>query len=281
MLWVTAIDLYTEWMRAAGTRPNTITKRRYQLSRFAEEHLGESPWQIKTDQLVEWLSRYAWQPETRRSYRAAIRSFYTWGRLTAQAETNPAEVLPRIRAPKGLPRPTPDQVLTAALARASDRDRLMLTCAAFAGMRRAEIAAARWDWFGDTHVRITGKGGHVRSVPLHPRLAREVRTEWNHRRGGERGTGYRYYAGYDTYLFPGQSGEPMHPDVIGKIVTRALGAPGWTAHTLRHRFLTRAYVGGGRDILAVQQLAGHSSLTTTQRYTQIPDGALFDAVAAV
>lgn len=281
MLWVTAIDLYTEWMRAGGTRPGTITKRRYQLSRFAEEHLGESPWIIRTDQLVEWLSRYDWQPETRRSYRAAIRSFYAWARLTAQTETNPAEVLPRIRAPKGLPRPTPDQVLDAAMGRATDRDRLMLTCAAYAGMRRSEIATARWDWFGDTHVRITGKGGHTRSVPLHPRLAAEAHAELARRGVGGHGTGYRYTAGLDEYLFPGQAGQPMHPDVIGKIITRVLGAPGWTAHTLRHRFLTRAYVGGGRDILAVQQLAGHSSLTTTQRYTQIPDGALFDAVAAV
>jgi site-specific recombinase XerD len=60
----------------------------------------------------------------------------------------------------------------------------------------------------------------------------------------------------------------------------ALLGPGWTAHSLRHRFATRAYA-GERDLLTVQQLLGHSSVATTQRYTQIPDDALRRAVMAV
>jgi len=69
---------------------------------------------------------------------------------------------------------------------------------------------------------------------------------------------------------------------VGRIMSDALGGPrsGWTAHTLRHRFATRAYA-GDRDILSVQQLLGHSSVATTQRYTAPPDDALRKAVMSV
>ena len=65
------------------------------------------------------------------------------------------------------------------------------------------------------------------------------------------------------------------------VLSDALGGPasGWTAHTLRHRFATRAYA-GERDILTVQQLLGHSSIATTQIYTHIDDDELHRAVGA-
>ena len=68
----------------------------------------------------------------------------------------------------------------------------------------------------------------------------------------------------------------IHPDQIGKALSRMLG-PGWTAHTLRHRFASRAYA-VDRDLRSVQELLGHSKPETTMRYTAIPDGALRAAV---
>ncbi|HEY9371471.1 tyrosine-type recombinase/integrase [Streptomyces sp.] len=279
--WTTAIDDWTEWMRAESARPATVAKRRYQVMRFAEAHLGTSPWKITTGELVTWLSQYEWKPETRRSYRAALRSFYKWARTLRHVRANPAEVLPSVRPPKAAARPTPDRILDSALFRCTDRDRLVLLCAAYAGMRRAEIAGFRWDWIEAGVVRIVGKGGRVRQVPLHPTLRRELDGELARRDAATTGTGYRYTLGLDEYVFPGQHGGPMDPDVIGKIGSRALAAKGWTLHTLRHRFATRAYALGGHDLLAVQDLLGHASPETTRRYTQTPDGALSQAVAAV
>jgi site-specific recombinase XerD len=64
-------------------------------------------------------------------------------------------------------------------------------------------------------------------------------------------------------------------NVIGSLL-----ADGWTAHTLRHRFASLCYA-HERDLRAVQELLGHASITTTQIYTAVPDGAMRDAVLAV
>ncbi|KAA1251740.1 tyrosine-type recombinase/integrase [Mycobacterium simiae] len=53
----------------------------------------------------------------------------------------------------------------------------------------------------------------------------------------------------------------------------------WTAHTLRHRFTTRAYR-GSRNLRAVQTLLGHSSVATTERYTAVDDDEIRAAMMA-
>jgi len=65
---------------------------------------------------------------------------------------------------------------------------------------------------------------------------------------------------------------------VAKLASRFLPT-GWSLHTLRHRFATRAYA-ADRDIIAVQRLLGHTSVTTTQRYTNPPDNAMRQAAAA-
>jgi integrase len=82
-----------------------------------------------------------------------------------------------------------------------------------------------------------------------------------------------------VYVFPGQAGGPMAARWVSQELSRNLGA-GTTAHMLRHRFLSRAYALGGRDLLAVQRLAGHSSPSTTVVYVLLSDESLERAVLA-
>jgi integrase len=279
--WIDAIERWTDWMRSAGARPHTLALRRYQLGRLGQDHLNRSPWRLSTADLAGWLGAQRWSIETRRSYLAAVRSFYRWAvEVARKVKRNPAAGLQTIRARRGVPRPTPDQVVAAALERASDRDRLIILLAAHAGLRRAEIAALPWDHIDDAAIRVEGKGGQIRLVPLAAQLGTELAAERARRDTGSHGTGYRYMsAGDHCWIFPGQlAGEHLTPERVGKVVSRLLGGR-WSCHTLRHRFATRAYA-GTRDLLAVQQLLGHSSPAITRRYTQTPDGALMAAVEA-
>ena len=109
---------------------------------------------------------------------------------------------------------------------------------------------------------MRGKGGKVRRVPIHPRLAAAL-------------------VGLDGWAFPSprRPGRPVTADYVADRLEQVL-PKGYTAHNLRHRFATMAYR-GSHDLRAVQQLLGHSDPGTTARYTLVGDDELTAAVLAV
>lgn len=259
-VWESDLDAWTAHMRAAGAAASTVRLRRAHLERALTWIDAPSPWQVTLEQLTAYLAAHDWAPESRKSVRSSLRAFYAWGELVGRTDDDPSRKLPRVAVPAGTPRPAPTDVYEHALAGASTRERRMVLLAGLAGLRRAEIAGLHSSDIVAGAIRVHGKGGKVREVPLHPLLAEEL-------------------AGIDGYVFPGNDNGHLSPDRVGRIMAKLLGS-GWTAHTLRHRFATRAYA-SERDLLSVQQLLGHSSPATTQRYTQVPDDAKRRAVLSV
>ena len=168
--WATEIRAWERAARGAGRRDGTIRLRTYYLELFADE-AGTDPYDTTPDDISEWLADPHWQPETRKSARASLCTFYKWAVETERTDYDPARVTGSIRVPPGVPRPAPATVLAAASQRATPRVRLMLHLAASAGLRRAEIAqfTSPTSWTGCCRVR--GKGGKVRQVPLNEHLA--------------------------------------------------------------------------------------------------------------
>lgn len=277
--WAGPLVQFVQWQQAGGRSQGTIQQRRWWIGRLAE--VAPDPWRVTTQQLAVWLSCPDWSPETRRLGRASVRTFYRWAVIAGHLERSPAEHLNAVRVPRALPRPTPSSVLAEALAIADDRQRLALMLASYAGLRRAEIAGLHTGDIGDDNLRVTGKGGHQRFVPLHPELAAELRAEVGRRRRGGHGSGWSgQWATVPGWLFPSDLQDaPLTPAHMGKVVRRCL-PEGWTTHTLRHRFATSAYK-GTRDLRAVQELLGHMKPETTARYAAVPDGALQAAVMTV
>lgn len=269
------LQAYARYCRAQGMRPSTIELRLGWLSRVARDVDLAS---ATTTELVDWLAFHDWKPETRRAARAALRSFYQWLHVTDQRIDNPSDRLPVVKVPTTLPRPTPSDVLREALRVADDRQRLMISLAAFAGLRRSEIAGLRWMDVSGRVLRIEGKGGRVRHVPISPALADVLDAEAAARDAGSCGTGFgRTNQPMSPYVFPGVvPGQHAHPDTIGLNLARCLGG-GWSGHTLRHRFATLAYR-AQRDLLTVQRLLGHSKPETTARYAEPPAEAALAAV---
>lgn len=122
-------------------------------------------------------------------------------------------------------------------------------------------------------LSITGKGNKTRMVPLLPQALEAVRA-------------YRDACPFmgalgprDTF-FLGARGGPLDPAIVQKRVRdmrRALGLPdSVTPHALRHSFATHL-LGAGGDLRTIQELLGHASLSTTQRYTDV-DAARLSAV---
>lgn len=255
-------------MAASGRRRETIGLRRSHLLTFS--HTFADPWKVTTDDVAAYLSRDDWSAEYRRSTLGSIRAFYKWAILTDRARRDPTLPLAPVSVPRSLPRPAPDDVVTSSYASASDRVRLALDLGVYAGLRRAEVACLQESDILDGQLRVTGKGGHQRLVPIVPALATAL-------------TAARYareQAGESSpWLFPSPRGGHISARWLGHLVGQAMPT-GWTMHTLRHRFATQAY-SSTRDLRATQELLGHTKPETTMRYTQVPTDALVAALANV
>lgn len=257
--WAAAIEDYTRAMRAGGRTPQTIALRRHYLRRLAAD-IGGHPYTATAGALQGFLAEPHWRPETRNSARSSVRGFYQWAARMGLRPDDPSSLLERVRVPPAAPKPAPDDVLTRGLLRSRRRERLMLKLAAWQGLRRTEIARLHTDDLIGDELRVTGKGGVVRMLPIHPDLLDDL------------------LAVPAGYVFPGGDRGHLSPERVGNLIRLALG-PGWSAHTLRHRFATLAY-SAERDLRAVQELLGHASVATTQRYVRVPDGARRAAVLA-
>lgn len=278
-LWIEPVAAFLAYQRAAGGADRSGAVYRTHLAALAR--LEADPWAVTTAGLVEWLAGRELRPESRKSVRTALRSFYGWAARTGRVAASPAAELPAVRIPASVPRPVTDEALTTALSVADDKTRLMVCLGAFAGLRNAEIAAVHPRDLGEGRLYVTGKGGRGRVVPVHPVLGQEVADELARRRAGGHGTGFRYASSVtvDGFLFPSLRGGHVTADTVHRAISAVL-PPGWTPHKLRHRFATRAYL-GCRDIWVVGRLLGHSNPATTVRYTAVPDEALTAAVFAI
>ena len=140
------------------------------------------------------------------------------------------------------------------------RETLTIPLAAETGLRRAELAAVH---SGDVHdlvtgpcLRVHGKGGVVRWVPLPADLAAWIRMQRGH-------------------VFWARDGSHITPSACGHWYHRVLGMH---VHALRHRYATMAYH-QSHDINAVSKLLGHADVSTTQIYVDVPTEDLVAAAS--
>ena len=259
--WHPFITSWKTSMRAAALRPDTIDTRVYQITRLAHAYADRDPLSLTTDDLLTWMgSRTTWARETRRQYRATLRGFYDWAVKAGHLEESPAAGIPIIRATEPCPRPAPQEQVEDALTCADPRTALMIRLSVSHGLRRGEVARVHADdveGYGIVaQLRVRGKGGKVRVVPIRGDLAARIR---------------RQAAG--GYLFPGQDDGHLSPRWVGRLVRDALGGK-TTMHQLRHLAATETYLRSKKNLLLTQQFLGHSSPATTQRYVLIPDDDL-------
>ena len=204
---------------------------------------------------------------------SAWRSFFGWLARYRGHSANPCVGLHAPKSAKGLPKAlSPDaaaQLLDAPAKTAPDiRDKAMFELFYSSGLRLAELVSldlAHARSIGrDAEVTVTGKGAKTRSVPVGSR-SREAIDAWLQVRAE--------LAGPESLaLFVGERGERINPGVVrarlGQWAVRA-GLPMHVhPHVLRHSFATHVLQSSG-DLRAVQEMLGHSSISTTQVYTHL------------
>lgn len=251
--WQNEVNGWLESLKVANCTAKTIESRRYKISHLASL-LGKCPYEVSESDLARLLSSVKWRPETLKSYRNTLNSFYTWLYKSGLRADNPTLDLPKTRRPKAHPHPCPENYIMSALSMATDSERVMLRLAAECGLRRAEIAQVSSndlieDLLGMSLI-VHGKGDKERIVPLPDDLAELISLA-------------------NGYVFPGRFSGHVEESYIGKHVSKLL-PDGWACHSLRHRYATKTWE-STHDLLLVSELLGHSSVETTQVYVAMPD----------
>jgi site-specific recombinase XerD len=276
---------------------HTITAYRRDLTRLASflARAGSSLARARYPQLRRFLAQqhalgYARASIARRV--GAIRTFYRWALDTGATDRDPSILLGTPKVVNRLPtvlRPREAAALAEApgpadaplgdldpLERAAAlRDRAVLELLYGSGLRVGEVASLSCGQIDldRGRVLVRGKGDKEREVPMSDHAVDSLDAYLS--------AGRPTMAGEDrTALFFNRKGKPFSGRDIRAMVEQYAGRllPGRriTPHTLRHSFATHL-LEGGADIRAVQELLGHASVATTQRYTHVSRTRLFQA----
>jgi len=212
---------------------------------------------------------------------SAIRSFYKYLNRQGILANNPARIVSTPRREKRLPGVlTADdaQRLMEAPGRTPDddqsrgfRDRAVLETLYSTGIRASELIGMNREDI-DAHdrlIRIRGKGRKERVVPVGHRALDAINVYLGKKKGAPEASA----------VFTGPSGKRLTARTVQRILEnyrKKLGlAQKASPHTLRHSFATHL-LESGADLRAIQELLGHASLSTTQRYTHLNLDSLMD-----
>lgn len=218
---------------------------------------------------------------------SAVKGLFRFLRRRGEVEKDPAAQLasPKVRrtlpkvlapevaaalveAPQPKPRRTP-RARMVSIATAA-RDRALLELLYGSGLRLSEIAGLDLDDvdLGAATARVLGKGQKERIVPLGPPCVSAL-SDWRNQRIAMRSSKRPAHA---TALFVGRGGTRLGVRRIETLVqaygAAASGRNDVHPHALRHSCATHM-LEGGADLRAIQELLGHASLATTQRYTHV------------
>jgi integrase/recombinase XerC len=214
---------------------------------------------------------------------ASIRSFYRF--LDRRRGLSNADISfvrgPRLKPPA--PRPVSTSAAFDLIDLSSDasvpwigaRDSAIMTLLYGCGLRISEALGLTGDFAAlPPTLIITGKGGKTRLVPTLP-AARAAIADYARQ--------CPFAMDAQTPLFFGVRGGPLKARIVQAMMAKLRGGLGLpstaTPHALRHAFATHLLQGGG-DLRAIQELLGHASLSTTQRYTEVDPSFMMAAFTA-
>ncbi|HEV2302638.1 MAG TPA: tyrosine recombinase XerC [Stellaceae bacterium] len=280
-----AIEMWSLWL--AGERrasPHTIAAYGRDLALFLDflcEHLGEIPSlaaldRLKTADFRAFLAARAAAGIERASLArglSVLRGFLRFLERRGLASTGALAALRSPKLPAAVPKPLTVEDAVATVDRAADlstsrwqgaRDTAIFTLLYGCGLRLAEaLGLTRGEAPLGEVLRVVGKGKKERLLPVLPAIRHAILDYL---------AACPYPLAKDGPLFVGARGGPLNPRQVQRQMAALRGHLGLpesaSPHALRHSFATHL-LGAGGDLRAIQELLGHASLSTTQRYTSV------------
>ena len=276
------LERFSEFLELEqGASPRTREAYLRDLRLLAEwadaRHQVASVGELQAAHLREWVYSLKDQGRAASTIRRRISAVRTWYRFLLAEGVVKADPSEKLETPRGW-RKLPDVLTVPEIEQLIDRisldeplafrDRALLELAYGAGLRVSEWCSlgVKDVLLDELVVRVFGKGGKERLVPIGRKAAgavgiylRELRPRL------ERGKG-------EGKLFLNSRGAPLRRMTAWTILAKYVEMSGLTKpvtpHTLRHSFATHL-LEGGADLRAVQEMLGHSDISTTQLYTHI------------
>jgi site-specific recombinase XerD len=277
------LERYLIYLRAERQlSPRTIVARQIELRRFIdflrEEKVGGGVQRLHVRKFMALLSRGGLQARTVNHKLVTLRTFFKFAAREGAITHDPTVNLVALKTPKKLPSVISEKALSQALqlpeagSVAGLRDRAILELFYDCGLRRQELVNLNIHDVDLRHlqIRVLGKRAKERIVPL-GRAAMHAVVNWLEKRQEicfDQG---------ETALFVNQRGSRMTArqvyyrvrHYLKQVVEIDKAHP----HVLRHSFATHL-LDGGADLMAVKEMLGHSTLSTTQVYTHVSAGRL-------
>ena len=287
--WSGVIELHRRDLAAAGSSERTVEAYGRDLRQFAgwAGGRGLAPDQVTHREVrlfAASLTQDGRSPATVARKLASVRSLYTFLLRTGRVPQNPADLVSAPKAGRKLPKVLTvvqvEEVLGAVPATTPIelRDQAMLELAYSSGLRSAELVdldLTSLDSAGG-RVKVIGKGSRHRIVPVGDPAMEAID---HYIEGGRQRL---VVDPEERALFISKNGRRLSTsDVSRRLAVRvrkAASAGGISPHTLRHSFATHL-LEGGADLRTIQELLGHSSISTTQVYTHLDAARLRDVYA--
>ncbi|MBU4320066.1 MAG: tyrosine recombinase XerC [Thermodesulfovibrionales bacterium] len=209
---------------------------------------------------------------------AAVRSFLKFLYREGSIKSNPAKLVPTPKLPKMLPKFLSVDDVFALVEKPEGigflpaRDRAILELLYSSGLRVSELAGLNAEDINvrEGLVKVKGKGKKERIVPVGTKAVEAIKTYFIER---------VLLKKKDGAFFLNRNGARLTDRSIRRIVIKYAKAIGVNSrigpHTLRHTFASHL-LQGGADLRVIQELLGHSSLSTTQKYTHLDITHLMD-----
>lgn len=267
-----------------GYSPNTVEAYKHDLDWLLGylEQEGLDPLSVKLEDLEHFaamLSDHDISAKSQARIFSGVRAFYRYLVLDGYLDVDPTELLESPHLPQHLPEYLSTEEVDALensidlTSNEGHRNRAIIEVFFSCGLRVSELTNLKLSdlFLPQGFIRVNGKGGKQRLVPISERAIHELELWFDDRRQ------MNIKPGEEDYVFLNRRGHHLTRTMILIMVKRQAEAAGIkktiSPHTLRHSFAT-ALLKGGADLRIIQELLGHADLGTTEIYTHMDDESL-------